>query len=321
MASREPEATQAAPEHYQSLGLSEWRTLIDSVFVHFDFLAPDPARFNGNFARYALGDVELLEIQGTAHSVKRAAKHLVHGETPRTFVTLHEYGECEVRQGETCARPRAGDIFVLRSTRPFDLSFSGAMKVWVISIPAQLLGHELLSSERLVGIPMSGDTGVSAVVWNLVKSVAEHRDGLSSAEARQLGGLVLGALNILASAILDRAGHHLLDARTYQVERIRRYVWENLRDPELSARRVASALGISQRYMNKLFESEGETVGRLILTQRLQGARADLVNPVKRTKPITEIAHDWGFNSVSHFSRVFRQQFDASPRQIRGVAN
>jgi predicted DNA-binding protein (UPF0251 family) len=41
----------------------------------------------------------------------------------------------------------------------------------------------------------------------------------------------------------------------------------------LSAETAASAMGVSRRYLNKLFERDGSSVVRCLLRQRLAGAK------------------------------------------------
>jgi len=39
-----------------------------------------------------------------------------------------------------------------------------------------------------------------------------------------------------------------------------------------------------------------------------------------QTRPITDIALSWGFNSPSHFSRVFREHTGKSPSEFRAAS-
>ena len=100
---------------------------------------------------------------------------------------------------------------------------------------------------------------------------------------------------------------------------IRRHVEAHLRDPELSARSVAAAFGISPRYLHIIFSTGDETVSNVILRRRLEECAKQLRDPLWSRRTITEIAFSWGFNNATHFARVFRDKYDASPRDYRAT--
>jgi len=101
---------------------------------------------------------------------------------------------------------------------------------------------------------------------------------------------------------------------------VKSFIEANLAQPELSVAAVARAHGVSARYLRKLFDDEGTSPGRWIWDRRFARARADLADPTRTARSITEIAMSWGFNDLSHFSRGFRARFGRSPRAFRAAA-
>lgn len=51
--------------------------------------------------------------------------------------------------------------------------------------------------------------------------------------------------------------------------------------------------------------------------RRLEHSRKDLLSPVHSGERISDIAFRWEFNDLSHFSRVFKQQFGCCPKDYR----
>ncbi|MCD2456656.1 helix-turn-helix transcriptional regulator, partial [Staphylococcus aureus] len=84
--------------------------------------------------------------------------------------------------------------------------------------------------------------------------------------------------------------------------------------------RIAKALNCSKRSLHAVFELEETTLADYIQAQRLQACRRDLLSEEFSGSSITEIALSWGYNSPSHFSRVFKQHFGASPSELRASA-
>jgi AraC-like DNA-binding protein len=76
-------------------------------------------------------------------------------------------------------------------------------------------------------------------------------------------------------------------------------------------------LGISLRYLHRLFEDVGDSVGRLILAQRRDRCRDALANPPYARRSVSEIAFACGFNDAAHFSRSFKARLGMSPRDAR----
>jgi AraC-like DNA-binding protein len=54
-----------------------------------------------------------------------------------------------------------------------------------------------------------------------------------------------------------------------------------------------------------------------VYRKRLEGSRADLLNPQLREYALTEIARSWGFRNYTHFSDRFRSQFGLAPSALR----
>jgi AraC family transcriptional activator of tynA and feaB len=54
-----------------------------------------------------------------------------------------------------------------------------------------------------------------------------------------------------------------------------------------------------------------------VWSQRLDRCASDLKAPLLKSRTIGEIAYQWGFSDVSHFSRAFKQRFGATPREWR----
>jgi AraC family transcriptional activator of tynA and feaB len=98
------------------------------------------------------------------------------------------------------------------------------------------------------------------------------------------------------------------------LHRVKDFVERHLADPDLNAALVASAVGLSSRYVNDLFEDEGTSLMRHVWRRRLEKCRKDLQDPAHVGHRVPEIAFRWGFNDLLHFSRAFRQRFGSTPR-------
>jgi acetamidase/formamidase/AraC-like DNA-binding protein len=107
-------------------------------------------------------------------------------------------------------------------------------------------------------------------------------------------------------------------ARTLQ--RVRTTIEQRLGDPTLTIADIAAAEHTSVRYVQKLFERNGESFLHFMRMRRLERAREDLTDPAHSHLSISDICFRWGFNDAAHFSRAFHDAFGVSPRNFRRAA-
>jgi AraC-like DNA-binding protein len=99
------------------------------------------------------------------------------------------------------------------------------------------------------------------------------------------------------------------------ISRAKIYAEHNIGDPELGMQNVAAELGISPRYLQLLFRSEGITFSEWMWRLRLELCRRRLMDAARKCN-IGNIAFDHGFSDFSHFSRRFRAAFGVCPRDF-----
>ena len=98
------------------------------------------------------------------------------------------------------------------------------------------------------------------------------------------------------------------------VRRARAYIVGHQADP-IDLDNVAHALHVSTFYFCKMFKKgTGLTFTDYLCRVRIETANTLLLNPHLR---ISEIAYDVGFQSLTHFNRVFRQISGQSPTEFR----
>jgi AraC-like DNA-binding protein len=95
---------------------------------------------------------------------------------------------------------------------------------------------------------------------------------------------------------------------------VQQWIEEHMGEADLSLEKVASANGMSLRYLHVLFESCEMSVSEWIWNRRLQLAYDCLAKGDGRS--IISIAFDHGFNSPAHFSTMFRRKYGVSPRDV-----
>ena len=95
------------------------------------------------------------------------------------------------------------------------------------------------------------------------------------------------------------------------------YVECNLSDPDLSVESIAARLKCSKRYLHQAFDDAGLGLGRYIWKRLLERCKDDLIDANRAGRSLSDIAFAWGFSSLAHFSKAFKQKFGAAPSEFR----
>jgi acetamidase/formamidase/AraC-like DNA-binding protein len=165
---------------------------------------------------------------------------------------------------------------------------------------------------------LSGQASIGLVFAQLLGSIG---DAIQDLTIEQIAPIDIALAEFLVTSLAAEDSNRRLQGatstQTTLLHRILQRVESRLGDTELNVVRIAKDVGISVRYVHKLFESVGENFGHFVRTRRLERCRADLINPLYANLSITDICFRWLFNDAAHFSRSFREQFGMSPRSYR----
>jgi AraC-like DNA-binding protein len=171
-------------------------------------------------------------------------------------------------------------------------------------------------ADALFGLCLSGRHGLGPLLASTVRSIWTHlRQGMPA----QLGdGVAKGLLDFVAAAYaMEHRPRVESSAASARRSQIKRFIERHLRDSDLTAQSVAERLGLSSRYTRLVFAAEGESVSSYILRRRLEECAHQLTNALWNRRSITETAFEWGFSSMSHFTRSFKDRFDVTPTEYR----
>lgn len=105
------------------------------------------------------------------------------------------------------------------------------------------------------------------------------------------------------------------DTAMHRMMMVADYIKNNLTADDLSQGAMARLAGVNKDYFSRIFHSiTGMNYIRWLNTVRLEKATALLAQP---GMSLTEIAMHSGFQSISSFNRVFREEKGMSPREYR----
>ncbi|MFJ4091582.1 helix-turn-helix domain-containing protein [Kitasatospora sp. NPDC089913] len=290
-----------------------WHEAVSHAFVPMAVNLLEKVPSPGRIVGHRLGPVRISRVQAGPQVVARGRRMIADSDPSSLILTLQERGTALKEQDgrETLVRP--GEFSLTDTSRVFRKRIDEEFVFTSFLFPRAELDIRETDLRALTATTFSGTEGSAALVATYLSRMAQEAEGLDEALGRRAAAT---ALDLLAMLIDDRGGRaRPQDSRTdASLERVKDHILRNLRDPDLSPSSIAEANFMSVRFLHKLFQREGVTVGGWIRTQRLERCGRDLLRPVAGEVGVAGIARRWGFANSSHFSRAFRAAYGMSPR-------
>jgi len=223
-----------------------------------------------------------------------------------------------LRQGSEHRIVSVGNLLLLPRSGDCSVIFQRDMRAIVLSVTSEALHGRITGKLRFDEARVVGPGGLGDVFARMLDATARSLEALTEVEWAAVAQSLAELLLTLSHQLSGRASDTNKTATQAAIlHRICQTIERRLDDPELAPARVAQAEGISERYLQKLFEGVGDNFTRYVRERRLQRAWADLSNPTEAHRSISEIAYRYGFGDSAHFSRTFRHRFGLSPREFR----
>lgn len=282
----------------------------------------DVSAFSGLMRTTALSTVQLSRVLVASDMVVRRTHKLIERSAPEYLkVGLQLTGSCMVAQGGRQAVLKRGDYVVYDTTRPYQLWTRGPFQMQTVLFPSNLLRLPAAQLSQLTARPISGQSGLGSMVSSFLVELGKKSTCEFGSASSYLADAVL---DLLAASIMEQLTDETpwdLDAqRSGLLLRIRAFIEDQLGDPGLNVPSIAAAQHISVRYLQKLFEQEGQTVTGWIRDRRIEHCRRDLASAALAETPLHSIAARWGLVNAAHFSRLFKARFGETPREYRARA-
>jgi acetamidase/formamidase/AraC-like DNA-binding protein len=215
----------------------------------------------------------------------------------------------------------AHDIVYIPSREKASLVFSTDFRAFIVRVPRAAVGARLFASSTMRACRIAADAGIGHVFSGFLAAIAESVDTLSVSELRPLE---LALAEFLAACLAGRQREASINGLTASqaaiFTRVCRTIDDRLGDSTISLAAIAQEERVSSRYLQKLFETVGQSFSAYVRHRRLERCRAELVDPLYEKMSISDICFRWGFNDPAHFSRAFREQYQMSPRVFRHEA-
>jgi len=290
------------------------------LFEHFSNTGElDPAPdvpFRAAMNSIHIGTTMLGRCDGSFVTVRREKRQVIETGDDR-FCLVRNTGDRSsqvIHRGrEFILRP--GSIVLLKLDEPFFAADGASQKRFTnVHLPVDSLRAMVADVDDLVGCELEPGGALSLVMdysdLLLRHPAAADEAGMAIAShLLDLASIGLGARSDVATAARRRG------LRAVRLKAVLSILEARFHEPDFSAQKLATAAGLSERYVNELLFEAGASFTTRLTELRLRKA-ADLL--AHREGRISDIAFACGFNDLSYFNRCFRRRFGLTPTAARG---
>lgn len=296
-----------------------WTDAVNRSFVPLRAISPtsERARFDGALVAQPLGRAAASTVSGSAVRVSRERADIARADPGHIKLGLQLRGYSVITQDGRDAALAPGDFALYDTTRPYALDFDASFRMFVLMFPIEALRIDRDRLSGLTACRFSGRNGLGAIVSTFLRSLSATLDHEPLTSALPVSDAVF---DLLVAAVGERVGTpdtHDGASRRALLHRVETFIAGRLDDPDLTVGAVADAHHVSVRYLQKLFEQQGDTVSGWIRRRRLETIRRDLANPALAGRQISTIGAQWGFADATAFSRAFRGAYGITPSEYR----
>ena len=297
-----------------------WEAVISQLYASLEVQVRDAGEFEGVITQCSLEDLDLTRAIVDYEIASRKRQHIARDVSQSCVflfvrkgpLTLEQFGREALLNSNSCSIVDLGSPYVLKHASLTDTFFLKAPEVVLRSRFKDIHSHCAVA--RPIG------PGMGRIAADLIASLSENASQASEQGAACLATQILDILALAFEAAPTDAPEGPSLARAAVRKRALAYIDRRIGDPKLDPANIAAAIGVSTRYLHKVFELSEKSVSAHVRAKRLQRARDDLADERLRQRSISEIATRNGFADQSSFATCFKNKFGVSPRSVRAAA-
>ena len=250
---------------------------------------------------------------GKKLSLQREPAHIRKDGHEEFFLWIGREGATMFEQQGRAVTLGPGEIMLMDQTKPFRLEFCGVSATSLIIAERSLLTSRLPWIDAVVARKITAGMPLSRLIVSLLDGLKNDEPMPADASTARLACMALDMWTGIFDLALRGESAHERPLRQ-KLQQVQAYLRANLDDPELDIDSIATAVGLSDRTLLRLFAEEGTTPMRWLMQERLNASRAAIEQ--RRFERVTDAAIAFGFRNLSHFSRSFKALHGLTPQQL-----
>jgi AraC-like DNA-binding protein len=291
------------------LNYEQWRDLWRPICgLH---TIDNPKAFAGRVRRRNIFGLNASEIRNNKCRCERTQRDIRLDGLDHCFAVFQVAGRSTIIQDDQAVALGVGDVAFVNCARPVTYLNDGHEQWITLQLPRQRLIRGV-GFEPRAGLTGCSGTPASRLLFQLVLDAVNEEVSTPTSAGNYMQLAVFDLLGALL-APEDPAPRSLHSDRLFR--RICFVVKDRFADPDFGPSKIAAEVGISLRYLQKLFTNRGCSCSGFIQSVRLDQAARSINRraSMKSGQSLSEIAYACGYRDYNNFARAFRQRFGHAP--------
>lgn len=297
--------------------LGAWTETLYETYYPLDLENPATSFEKGRLDLADLEGVRLGRILSDPMIVHRRRRHTSRSGGDFYFLPMPLERPIRVSQGLRERLVAPGDFGLIATADTYTYEQRTENRLLTLRIDGPLLRARLPLIDDFAGSCFEGRRAAVNLFVDMASSLIRNAPQLEPECAGLVAQQLLDLLALALGAPDDAHASSESSVRAAHRRRITRMIELKLQDLSLTPRMIGEKLGLSERYIQKIFAERGETLTGVIRSRRIAAARRYLADPTRKGQSVAAIGFSVGYADPAHFSRVFRSEMGMSPRDYR----
>ena len=280
----------------------------------------DIPHFRGKLTGNGMGSLGLVElsIQGAqSSSISRDLSRTRRADDEFALLNMQITGSSIVNQAGRTACMRPGDMVLYDSRLPHNGIVENNPSSLLLRIPRAEIIYRVPYLEEITTVLLDPRKTMTRLVHDMMLSLNRQLPAADTDNDPILADAILDAVTAAVTSSFRRKDSSCSSSGGALLWRVKSFIDHRLLDSNLSSEQIASAHGVTVRYLNQLFAKEDTSITRWICKRRLEKCAEILSSSWHINRNIHDIAYLCGFNSISYFYHSFKQRYGYTPREYR----
>lgn len=295
------------------MGFEEWNSTMRSHCGHY-YGEPDKTRpdSGGAFNMHIRHGVDVAEIHCAIDRIHRTRDGIRRDDAEHLFLLVQKVGKTRVTHAGHQELLQAGECILIDSTSPAELGYGGQKASFI----SAHLPRSLCLDGRRRGVATGRKISSSHAIARDLRTLVMPGDAQAATVQgpdllNDLVAMAFGQIGITQDAMMIHDRRHRFGFVTSVIDR-------NLTDAELTLDRLAQAVNMSRRQLQREFRDHGTSFTSYLNCQRLKHVAERLRQAARlgQTPQIAQLAYGAGLGDLSHFNRSFRERYGKTPRDF-----
>lgn len=308
--------------HKEVSSIQEHSSVISKTFFRMELEKPENVEFHAKFKSVDIGPLSFFGCYTNTPLVGVRRINDIDKDVNQDHCLI--YLPIKMTPGEQCWHYQGGKqsmggeriITIVEGSREYRVHRPNFLGLTLI-VPYSLLQARLPRLTQYCITPHDATKGNFALAWDFIMSVWFNHESLSEQNKLHYANTII---DLLVVALESEGCEMCLEegnTKEAYLQRALQYIDDHISSPVICPDVIAENLGIKKRYLYEVFGDYEKSLGTVIREKRLERCYDALSSQCMAKLSVTEIAYRWGFTSYTHFSKVFKEKYNISPKKYR----